>query len=293
MSELADIDVLMITYRRPHYTEQSLRQLLATADDSMRIWLWHNGDDTETLEVVERHASHPRVHQFHHSPENAKLREPTNWLWENSTGEYVSKVDDDCLLPLGWAQQLRRAHRDNPNLGVVGCWRFQPEDFIPKLAHRKIRELAGGHRILQNCWVQGSGYLMKRRCIDELGLLSADQSFTHYCFDAASAGYINGFYYPFIHEDHMDDPRSPNSALKSSEDLRRFAPISALRGGVVDLDQWEDSVRRNAFVVQHATCKPAWQTGWRGRIRRKHSDLAYRRWRRTERSGVGDQPRTP
>ena len=99
-----DVDVLLITYRRPAYARLSIESLLAQADGHTRVWLWHNGDDQETLALAEGYADHPRVHRFHHSPTNERLRAPTNWIWENSEGAYVSKVDDDCLLEDGWAQ---------------------------------------------------------------------------------------------------------------------------------------------------------------------------------------------
>ena len=80
------VDVLMITYNRPQYTRLSLQRLLDTAPEDARIWVWHNGTDEETLDVVRSHVGHPRFHQFHQSRENVKLTEPTNWLWRESSG---------------------------------------------------------------------------------------------------------------------------------------------------------------------------------------------------------------
>ncbi len=135
------LDVLMITYNRPEYTRLALERLLSTCDDSMRVWLWHNGNHAATLERCAWICRSPkRVYRFHHSVENLRLREPTNWMLQGSRGDYVSKVDDDCLVPEGWFQTIRTAHEANTNLGVVGCWRFQPEDFIPELPRRKIVE---------------------------------------------------------------------------------------------------------------------------------------------------------
>lgn len=34
-------DVLMITYNRAEYTRRALARLLDTADETMRIWVWH------------------------------------------------------------------------------------------------------------------------------------------------------------------------------------------------------------------------------------------------------------
>ena len=262
------IDILMITHRRPRYARQSLKHLLDSCDDTMRVWIWHNGDDQETLAVAKEMSEHPRCHRFHHSPVNEKLRAPTNWLWENADGAYLCKVDDDCLLQEGWAQTLRAAHEANPKLGVIGCWRFQDEDFVPELAEKKLRDLEGGHRMLVNCWVQGSGYLMKRECMEAQGPLSQDDPcFTKYCNAIAESGYTNGFYFPFLREDHMDDPRSPNTLLKADEDMAEHAPLSATRDGVTSLAVWEERVRWNAYMVQAAPTNPRWLRGWRLRLR--------------------------
>ena len=89
------IDILMITFNRPDYTKISLKRLLDTCDDSMRVWVWHNGMDQETLDIVLSMKEHPNFYRFYHSKENKKLTIPTNWLWENSTASFLTKVDDE------------------------------------------------------------------------------------------------------------------------------------------------------------------------------------------------------
>jgi glycosyltransferase involved in cell wall biosynthesis len=195
-----DLDILMVTYNRAAYTRLSLQRLLETCDDSMRVWIWHNGDHAETLDVVRSFASHPRVHRFHHSPENVRLRGPTNWFWKEAKGAYVSKIDDDNLMPDGWAQTLRAAHEAEPKLGVIGCWSFRPEDHRPELAEKKVIDLPGGHRLLKNCWIAGTGHVIKRRCLEEGGgALGEGQTFTNWCVHLAARGWIHGWYYPFLY----------------------------------------------------------------------------------------------
>jgi hypothetical protein len=270
---MTTVDVLMITYRRPEYTRLALDRLLASATEDTRIWLWHNGDDEATLAEVEPASGDSRVAKFHHSRENVRLREPTNWLWANSDAAYVSKVDDDCLVDEEWIPRLLAAHEANPSFGVVGSWRFPDEDFVPSLANRKIKEFAGGHRLLQNFWVQGSGYLMKRECIERHGLLGVDQSFPDYCIALALAGYVNGWVYPFIREEHMDDPRCPHTLLRSDEDLQRLMPLSAERNGVTDLAAWTAQMRRSAIAVQRASIDPSSYRGWRLQVSRARRRL--------------------
>lgn len=271
------IDILMITYNRPVYTERALSRLLMTCDDTMRVWIWHNGNDTETLEVAQKLSSHPNVERFHHSPDNRKLGEPTNWLWAKSTGDFVAKVDDDCLVEPGWAQQLLAAHQAYRDFGVLGSWRFLDDEFLPELAERKIREFPGGHRVYQNLWVQGSGYLMKKRCVSEYGLLRPGQSFSNFCIELAALGFVNGWYYPFIREEHMDDPRSPFTVLRTDEDLLRRLPLSARGKGITTLAAWEKQLRESAHRVQTAPLELQYYRGWRPKVRRL-TELFQKAW---------------
>jgi hypothetical protein len=253
------IDVLMVTHNRPGFTAVALERLLATSDERMRVWLWHNGEHAETLEVVRAQLAHQRVAGFHHSVENTGLRglwKPTNWLFEQATGAYVSKVDDDCLMPEGWADVLRAAHRDVPELGAIGCWRFRPEDLEPSLARDKIQRF-GAHRLFRNCWIEGTGFLMKRSTVERFGPIPAGMSFPTYCKHLGLAGWIHGWYYPFLHQEHMDDPRSPYWTLEPERDTRpgRHAPEAHVR-----------LIRTRALQVQRSSLDPARHLGWRRKL---------------------------
>jgi hypothetical protein len=262
------LDILMITCNRAGYTALSLKQLLDTCDDRMRVWIWQNGNHAETLGVIASFRNHPRIAQVHISNENKKLREPTNWFWQHSSAPLVAKVDDDCLVPPGWASTLVSAHRDAPNLGLVACWLFYDEDFVPDLANRKLLQLPGGrHQIVRNCYVQGSGYVMKRAVIDQLGLLGPSESFTQYCIRAASAGWVNGWYFPFIHEEHMDDPRSPYCDLRSEDDFARNKPLTAVNHNVRSLEEWKNHNRWCARTALASSPDPLQHTGWRLTLR--------------------------
>lgn len=265
---MADVtDVLMITFNSPDHVRVSLPHLLSTCDESTRVWLWHNGDDDETLAVVKEHVDDPRVHRFHHSRENVRLTTPTNWLWTEATGAYVSKVDDDCLPEHGWVQRLRDAHQANPQFGAVGCWRFREEDFEPTSANRKIAEFAGGHRLLRNHWVQGSGYLLRRSLVGVHGPLREGQSFTQYCIALARAGAVNGWLFPFVREENMDDPRSPRTLFRTDEDFRRRMPLTAQKLGIRTLADWAQQEHESAIAVQRASLDLRHYSGWRAKAR--------------------------
>jgi glycosyltransferase involved in cell wall biosynthesis len=253
MTTTPSVDILMITYQAPDYVRMSLPRLLETCGDHGRVWLWHNGDDEATLEAVHSYRDDERVARFHHSRENVGLRIPTNWLWENSQAEFVSKVDDDCLESPGWLETFVAAHRANDDLGVLAAWRFFESDFRPDVAQRKIRTLAGGHQVMLNLWVQGSGHVLKRNLVERWGSLRRNESFTQFCVRVARKGAINGWYYPFVREDHMDDPRSPNTGLRNDDDFMRRGPLSAKRNGVTTLAQWDQRQRAQAALLQEAS----------------------------------------
>jgi glycosyltransferase involved in cell wall biosynthesis len=260
------LDILMITYNRPEYTSMALSRLLDSCGKDMRVWVWQNGTDPATVQVVKDLQGHPRFFKLHISEKNEKLRGPTNWFWSRSDADYFSKVDDDCLLPDGWGEQLMSAHVDNPEFGVIGSWRFYDEDFVPELANRKIREFKGNHRLMMNCWVQGSGYAMKRKCFEQLGPIREGQSFPGYCLSLAGKGWQNGWYFPFIHEEHMDDPRSPHCLIKTDEQFMAQRPLSAINDNVCTLAEWANRVRYMARNAQEASPDPKMHQGWRKKL---------------------------
>lgn len=249
-------DILMITHNRPQYTRKSLQRLLDTADEQTRIWLWHNGDHEETLDIVKEFLNHPRVWAFCHSRENVSLNGPTNWLWQNAKGNFLGKVDDDCLVPFGWIERLRMAHADEPKFGILGCWFYLQEDIIPQRLLEKLREAQGGHQIMLNCWVGGSGYLMKRECVRQGGLLKSGETFPHYSTLVANRGWMNGWYYPFLYQDHMDDPRSPNTMFTTDDAFREHIPLSAKAFGIQNLEQWTEKLKSEAVYLQTADPNP-------------------------------------
>ena len=126
---------------------------------------------------------------------------------------------------------------------------------------------------MRNCWVEGSGYLMKKECIEKLGLLENGRSFPSYCIQLAKKGYVNGWYYPFLYQNHFDDPRSEFSQLKSDSDMQHWAPLSALANGVVTIQQWSDQLKRSAALLQLAPYDVKYHTGWRAYVKRGKTRL--------------------
>lgn len=261
-------DIVMVTHRSADYVPVTLPRLLATLGPDDRVWLWQNGDDEATIEALRPYRDDSRVARYHHNRENVLLREPTNWLWASSQARFVSKVDDDCVVAPGWLDTFAAAHDANPEFGVVGSWRHHDDEFRPELARPKIQEFRGGHSLMRNHWVQGSGYLLPRALVEEHGLLRPDETFKGFCLRLARAGAVNGFYYPFVAEDHLDDPRSPQTRIRDDRDLLDRMPLSGRANGIATVEQWDAQLRRSAVVLQGASLDLRRYSGWRHRATR-------------------------
>lgn len=260
-------DVLMISYNRPDALGLSLPRLLDSCDEHTRVWLWQNGSDPETLELARTFAADARVTRFHHSTENVRLTVPTNWLWRESRARFVGKVDDDCLVDPHWVTTLRPALADWDGFGALGCWPFPPEDFVPELGKPRIATFPGGHRVVRNHWVGGHGYLMRREHVPRVGPVRDDLSFTRWCVRLAHTGLVNGYHWPLVHLDNMDDPRSLNTLRRSEADLVGAMPLSAVRNGVRTFDEYVARAEREARVLLESSLDIRDHVGWRVRRR--------------------------
>ncbi|MBC8096198.1 MAG: glycosyltransferase family 2 protein [Akkermansiaceae bacterium] len=267
------VKVLMITYNRADYTRLTLETLCKSLPDYASITIWDNSSNAETRAVLKEFEKHPRVERVIYHSTNDRLRGPTNWFWEETKdADFVSKVDDDCLMPPGWCETLVEAHHDIPKAGALGCWRFLDEDFKPELANRKIQSF-GKHRLMRNCWVEGSGYLLKREVVNLLGPLRESESFPSYCIRASTHGSINGWYYPFLFQEHMDDPRVPHSGIRTDEDFQRLRPLSAQTFEVQSKEQWIERLKYSAWTLQAISFDPKDHVGWRSTLRRRFNKL--------------------
>jgi GT2 family glycosyltransferase len=267
------IKVLMITHNRPDYTKLSLERLCSTAPKNLKVTIWDNGSDSETRNILKKYEGHPCVEQVVYNEKNELLRRPTNWFWnQNLEVDLLGKVDDDCLIPENWCFFLEKAHRDIPQAGVLACWHYLPQDFNYELAKKKIQTY-GNHQIMRNCWVGGSGYLMKREVIDKIGLLRPKESFTTFCIRASAKGFINGWYYPFLYQKHMDDPRVSSTGIRTEEDFKNLFPLTANNFEVKTREQWIEWLKEDARRLQECSINPYDFIGFRARVKRKFKQV--------------------
>ena len=117
-------------------------------------------------------------------------------------------------------------------------------------------------------FVQGSGYVMKRAVYLKLGPLRKRESFTGYCIRAAYRGWTNGWLYPFIHQDHMDDARSPHFPYRTETQFLENLSLSKKQFSVATLAEAKEFSQALARRLQTDVIDPSSYFGWRGFMRR-------------------------
>ena len=133
---------------------------------------------------------------------------------------------------------------------------------MPRLAREKIQEF-GAHRIFRNCWIEGTGFLLKRSTVEDFGPMRPGTSFPTYCKQLAVAGWLHGWYYPFLHQEHMDDPRSSYRSLETKRGRPYGGGRAIWRGSP---EAHVRMIRANALHVQRSSLDPTRHVGWRRKV---------------------------
>jgi glycosyltransferase involved in cell wall biosynthesis len=246
------IDLAFITHNRLEYTKLALASVLADPQEEFSLTIWDNASTDGTDKYLKAEVKDPRIKQVILSAENVGQIAAVNQIWSQSKADLVGKLDNDCLLTPGWTRTLGRAHADISELGVVACWHFFPEDFDFEKARHKIQRF-GQHQILRHPWTCGTGLLVKRSTYERFGPIRGDGT-TSYWIDLAKAGLVNGFYYPLVFQEHMDDTRSKHSRLRSMsfKEAFRFSP-NARSEALEDLENYR---RLHERIIEVLLCGP-------------------------------------
>lgn len=259
------IDLIYIAYNRLSYTKLTLPALLADPTEEFSLTIWDNGSTDGTREFISS-LEDPRISRKVFSSENVLLHGAVNDLVSRSSADLIGMIFDDILVTPGWTRPLAKAHSDVPEFGMIGSWHFPAEDFDYEIAKKKIKRY-GEHQILQHPWTGVGAGLIKTRTMREFGPLKTSRT-TNYWIKMALKGYVNGYYYPIICADHLDDPRASHSLLKTEEDFQKNITTTVKCHGVASLDDWIKWLRRDALIIQTATADPRWYVGWRVKARR-------------------------
>jgi glycosyltransferase involved in cell wall biosynthesis len=274
--------LVLVTHNRLPYTQKCLDYLLSDKESDFDLHIWDNASTDETRGYLKDGISDPRIKEVILHEGNPGPTFAMNQIWTKTKADLVGKVDNDCLVSPGWVKTLSEAHQDIKKLGAVACWHFRPEDFDESVATEKV-ERHHGHRIFRHPWICGSGFLLKKETYTKIGpSLQGDRSYglTTYFLDIARAGYINGWYYPFILQEHMDDPLSPHCAFRDDESMQALTEITYTMR-THGIKTYAQRLERRVQVLHGLNYGPSdvkYYIGWREKLRKlkrflKRSDL--------------------
>lgn len=262
------IDLVFITYNRLDYTKLALASILEDPTEDFSLTIWDNASTDGTVAYLKNEVVDRRITDVIFSRENIGQTAAINKIWSKSKADFLGKLDNDCLVTSGWTRTLAQAHQDIDNLGVVACWHFFPEDFNYEQAKHKIQQF-GKHQILRHPWTCGTGLLIKQETFKKFGPIQKKAT-TQYWLKLALKGYINGFYYPLICQEHMDDPKSKHSLVTNDKSVSEMRDITyVLREHNIKnmQDRWE----RRKLVLENLNSGP-WEAkyyvGWRKKMGR-------------------------
>lgn len=261
------IELVFITYNRLEYTKLALERILADPSEAFDLTIWDNASTDGTAAYLKSEVSDPRIRDIHLSDTNIGQTEAVNTIWSRSKADLLGKLDNDCLMTPGWTRTLAQAHADIDELGVVACWHFFEDDFDAQRAAAKIQTF-GRHRIFRHPWTCGTGLLVKNDTYRRLGPIQS-KAMTHYWLTMAAAGYVNGFYYPLVYQEHMDDPKSQYARIQNETDFQnaRQTTVGLAAGRYHDLEgrfRWRQEILRNLLDDPY---DPAYYTGLGHKVR--------------------------
>ncbi len=268
------IKLVFITYQRLEYTKLALASVLADATEEFSLTIWDNASTDGTVEYLKNEVSDRRIADVVFSKENVGQTTAVNEIWGRSKADLLGKLDNDCIVTPGWTRTLAQAHRDIERLGVIACWHFFADDFDYERAKHKIQTF-GRHQIFRHPWTCGTGLLFKRTDFEEFGPIR-ETATTQYWLRMAAAGRINGFYYPLIYQEHMDDQKSSHCLIRDADSLRQYRNITFGLGAnrCRDIEERLETRARMLRNLLEDPYDPRHYLGWRRAYRRIRQRLS-------------------
>jgi len=268
--------IVLVTYNRLEYTKKTIGSLLNDKDE-FDLYIWDNASTDGTQAYLKDELKDPRIKEVFLSSANLGQTAAMNYFWGKCDTELVGKLDNDILVSPGWIRILTQAHKDIEMLGAVACWHFREEDFNYEIGKHKIQQF-GNHMIFRHPFVGGTGFLLKRKTFLKMGHWeegSPNIGTTSYFLKMALAGYINGWYYPLVIQEHMDDPISNHCIFKDDNTLMEVYDITyTLRTN--NIKTFNDRLKRRDYVLNgifNGPTEAKYYMGWRVKIKRHFPNL--------------------
>ena len=221
--------LLMVTYNRLEYTRLALEGVLKLDYPNLRVVVWDNASTDGTVEYLRERLKNLPHATLIASPVNRGVVAPMNVVWSSDPeAELLAKIDNDTLVPPELLRRLAECHRQCKRLGVLSGFHFRKEG--EALAEERRIKSFDGVRVLPQPYVGGCAVMIRREVFQKIGPIGCrtdgpdgrpfmDSGWTMYQQRLTDEGFINGYPWPPVHVDHMEDTRSPH-CIRSEEHQR-------------------------------------------------------------------------
>lgn len=173
------ISIVVVTYNRLDYTKQCLESIVIGTDVPMELIVVDNASTDGSREWLDVFVNNLRTHgfpaQFIPQFENVGCAEGYNIGFRAATGDPIFRVDNDVILPHGWASAFLTYWDTDPKLGMLTTDletepRAHPENVrvSPKLGISYFRDVWHDHGIGSWCMAH------RRAMFEEIGYYRTD-----------------------------------------------------------------------------------------------------------------------
>lgn len=210
--------VLLITYNRIEYTRYCLEALLDVDYPELDMVIWDNASTDGTQQYLENETRGIANLTLHFSKTNEGVVRPMNEVWSSHrNAEILAKLDNDTRVPPDWLQRLVACHLASEKWGVLSGFHFREEG--ERIAKETDIVTVGDRQVLEQMFVGGCAITIRRKLYEEFSPIPEtqqlkkgpflDSGWTQFQQNLTDAGYRNGYPWPAVHVDHMEDTRSP------------------------------------------------------------------------------------
>lgn len=239
---LTDLSVIIVNWKTKDELRACLRGILEDNRSSMELIVVDNASRDGSVEMLKHEFPSVRVIE---NEANYGFAKAANIGIRTSGGRYILLLNPDTEVQPHALSSLIRFADDNPRIGIIGPKILNPNGTLqyscrrfPTIGAAIFRNTLLGrlfprnpytrdylmvewdHRdIMDVDWVSGAAMLIRRRMLEEIGLL--DEKFYMYCedVDLAYRAWQNGWrvtYYPHVHVSHVigrSSDRCPNRMI--------------------------------------------------------------------------------
>ena len=241
---MIDVHLCMVTWDRLSYTKQALKSLMKQKNKDWKLTIVDNGSLDGTVDYLKT-LKDERI-DIVLWEENKGLSTATDYVFGRATTKYIGRVDNDIILPVNWLDRCLQAHEAYDNFGFIGGFHFKSED----LAERQPKPSEfNGVEVWEKQHIGGCSFLLRRKNYKEKIGGQGVMGLTDYQLAWKEQGFVNGYLYPLVYVQHLEDPREPHHI-----DTEEYDNTSLRVRGVAGQDWINQQSERDRFHLDENIC---------------------------------------